>query len=442
MIRRASCGLLYGPINSTKTTSLGRIARYIFNRYGLTSRLISADNEYDTLENEIDEGIIEPFAVLNVPNPFPTLTKLSKGLWPTAVKRGTVTVIEMQPTPPEKMAKIGAYLIEGTTTIGELLREDHIRKARVLGQDVVGKFEEDGIVYAKAAQSHYGHVQDFVTMNLIPIFSMLPVRWVWWTGHEYTGEDEATGQMRLGPGVVGKAATMVTTRKLGNTFHMTLTEATALISGKNVRTLEPRAYFQSHPSGIGQIMWPAGVKLPVDWVAEWRARYPEGYIPLTLDSGIEQFVKYIDDKSEAAGKSRAVTVPATPPEQSMEPTSPSVPVPTAPAAVRVAPAPATPAPPPATQTRPGATPIRRPMVPPRPGPLPTPRFATAAPIQKPAAPVTTPPDKLAETLEKSIEQVTGAPVANVIPDINAVPGEQPAPAQVPQREESKTEEVK
>jgi len=56
--------------------------------------------------------------------------------------------------------------------------------------------------------------------------------------------------------------------------------------------------------------------------------------------------------------------------------------------------------------------------------------------------VTTPPDKLAETLEKSIEQVTGAPVANVIPDINAVPGEQPAPAQVPQREESKTEEVK
>ncbi len=470
MTRRASCGLMYGGMNSTKTTNLGRIARYLFDRYGLTSRLISADNEYDTLEPEIDAGIIEPFAIVNIPNPFSTLTKLSKGMWPGVVKRGSLSVLEMAATPPDRMAKIGAYLIEGTTTIAEMLHQDHIRNARSIGEDVVGKFVEDGITFAKSARSHYQQVQDYVTLDLIPTFSMLPVRWVWWTGHEYTGEDEATGQTRLGPGVIGKAATMRVPRKVGNTFHLVMNETIKLDpqTKKNSRTLEYRAYFEPHASGIGTIMWPAGVKIPVDWVPKWRERFAEGFIPLQLNSGIEQYLKFVDDMSEASGKSRAVfeqtqanalAASIMPPEQSEKPTGPSVLVPTASTAAPAAPAQA-------TQTRPAVQPIRRPMVPPRPGPLPTPRFASAGisrpptsgfaaqprqPIQRPGAPVTTPPDKLAETLEKSIEQVTGAPVNSVpvIPDINAIPGEPPSPSEPPavnpvpnQREESKTDEVK
>lgn len=297
-MKRASCGLLYGAMNTTKTTNLGRIARYLYEKYGLVSRLISADNEYDTLEDLIDAGVIEPFAISSVPNPFPTLTKLSMGMWPIMVNGQ----IQMQLTSPEQMAKIGAYLIEGTTTIGELLHQDHIRKARKIGEDLVGKFDEEGITFAKSAMSHYGHVQDFVVLDLIPRFSTLPVMWVWWTGHEYAGEDEATGQARLGPGVVGKAATMKVPRKMGNTFHFVAAENSQMDphTHKSMRTTEYRAYFEPHADvQMIRTMWPAGVKLPVQAIPAWRAKFPEGFIPLTLETGVEQYLQFHDDLSKA-----------------------------------------------------------------------------------------------------------------------------------------------
>src|ERR1700675_954110 len=156
-MKRASCGLIYGAMNTTKTTKLGRVARYLFDKHGLRSRLISADNEYDTLEDLIGEWIIEPFAMAAIPNPFPVLTKLSLGYWPV-MQNGQVV---MQQTSVEEWSKIGAIMIEGTTTIAEMLLQDHIRKGRKIGEGVVGEFQEDGITFAKSAQSHYGHVQDF-----------------------------------------------------------------------------------------------------------------------------------------------------------------------------------------------------------------------------------------------------------------------------------------
>src|ERR1700757_1857720 len=187
MITTASCGLVYGAINTTKTTQLGRIARYLYESFGLTSRMITADNEYDTVMDLKEAGVIDVWTVRSLLNPFAVMTKLSRGYWPKIVDGR----LKMLPTPPEQWATIGAYLIEGTTTIAELLHKDHINKARSIGEDVVGKFTdtvetdegEETITFAKSARAHYQQVQDLVTMNLIPNFSMLPVKWVWWTGH-------------------------------------------------------------------------------------------------------------------------------------------------------------------------------------------------------------------------------------------------------------------
>src|SRR6266446_1435904 len=406
-MKRASCGLLYGAMNTTKTTNLGRIARYLYERYGLISRLISADNEYDTLEDLISAGVIEPFSIAAIPNPFPTMTKLSLGDWPAPD-----APLRMLPTPPEKMAKIGAYLVEGTTTIAELLHQDHIRKARKIGEDLVGKFEEEGIMFAKSAMSHYGHVQDFVTLDLIPRFSMLPVKWVWWTGHEYVGEDEATGMTRLGPGVVGKAATMKVPRKLGNTFHLITYENIQIDARthKSTRTTEYRAYFEPHADReMATKYWPAGVKLPVQAIPAWRAKFPDGYIPLTLETGIEQYLEFHDALSKAPAL--VITPGALPlPESSGEASTTVV----GQAAGAPAPLPAQVVPqvsqvkPPARNYtyRPGIrpTPIRQPLVPPK---------AT-----------------LEQQLEASIAQAkAAAPAVEAaisaskpeLPDINAVP---------------------
>jgi hypothetical protein len=417
-MKRASCGLLYGAMNTTKTTNLGRIARYLYEKYGLTSRLISADNEYDTLEDLIGAGVIDAFSIAAIPNPFPIMTKLSMGEWPVVVA-GKLT---MQPTPPEQMAKIGAYLIEGTTTIGELLHQDHIRKARKIGEDLVGKFEEDGITFAKSAQSHYGHVQDFVTLDLIPRFSMIPVRWVWWTGHEYAGEDEATGQTRLGPGVVGKAATMKVPRKMGNTFHCVSVEnvQTDPRTHKSTRTTEYRAYFEPHADAqLVRLMWPAGVKLPVNSIETWRAKFPEGFIPLTLKNGVEQYLEFHD---ALANQEALVITPgaAAYPGKSSGEAVPAIPAATSPAPPSAATAAAPAAP--ASQTRPPVRGYRPPI---RTGPPPRP----VQPIRQPA-PLPTLEDQLKASLEKAKASVPAveAAIANStdgspteLPDINAMP---------------------
>jgi len=308
-MNRASCGLLFGGINTLKTTNLGRAAKYLYDTYGCVARLISADNEYETIAPEINAGIIDPFSIVAIPNPFGVCCKLQIGYWPE-VRDGRIVMCKPRIENGRMLDRhgrwIGAYLIEGTTTIAELFHQDHINNQRKIGEDLVGKFEVavetdtgmEVITLAKSAQSHYGQVQNHVTQSMIPAMSMLPgLKWVWWTGHEYAGEDEATGQMRLGPGVVGKAATMVVPRKMGNTFHMVSVESSQVDARtrKVKRSIEHRAYFESHAdANLITQMWPAGVKLPPVAVPEWRNMFPDGYIPLTFDQGIEAFIKFHD----------------------------------------------------------------------------------------------------------------------------------------------------
>jgi hypothetical protein len=306
--KRASCGLLYGAMNTFKTTNLGRIARYLYEHHGLRSRLISADNEWDSLQEEIDEGIVLPLSILAFPNPFPVLTKLSKGMWPEYNAR--TRKLEFKPTTPDDLSKL-AYLIEGTTTIGELLMQDHVMKARVIGQDVVGKFEEaaepgDTVYsYANPAQSHHYNVQTFVTMSLIPDFMMLPVKWVWWTGHEYRGEDEATKQRLLGPGVTGKAVTSKVPRKVGNCLHMDVVEQVEIdkVTKRSKRLLKHMAFYEPHAdSESPSLKWPAGLKMPATWTPAWRERHPDGFIELTLTQGVDDYLKFHDEMTAKSAK--------------------------------------------------------------------------------------------------------------------------------------------
>jgi len=390
----ASCGLMYGALNTLKTTNLGRIARYLYETFGLTSRMITADNEYDTVKDLVEAGVIEVFAIKALANPFGTLTKLSQGYWPQIQNDRIV----MCATPPDRMATIGAYLIEGTTTIGELLHADHINKARKIGENIVGQFTDqvetdtgiEEISYGKSAQAHYQHVQDYVTYNLIPTFAMLAIKWVWWTGHEYMGEDEATGQARIGPGVIGKAAVMKVPRVVGNTLHMTANEevSTNAQTHKTTRKMERRAYFEKHKDQFLKMQdWPAGLKLPEDSVDAWSKLFPDGYIELTHNQGVEQYVKFHQEIARRAQK--LVIMPGTEMFVDAKAREPQV----------ALPAIGTPTIGTTTQTAP---PRRAPILPPR-RPLPT-------PIRRPAPTPASPQPTLEEQLTKSIEQQTGPPV--------------------------------
>jgi len=293
--------LLYGDTNATKTTQIGFLAKEIFASTGKRTRMLSADSTWDPIEplvrtTENPDGIIEVFHLQRLKTPLSGMVKFGNGWWPNLNDK--TGKLEFAPPTPTTFNDYGLYAIEGLSTISDMLLQDHIANRRVIGQEVVGKFDvpvdvaggtSEILHFAKSAMTHFGHVQDFVLLDLVPRFAALPLEWVVWTAHEARGKDEITGKpIALGPATIGKAAVGVTARKFGHTLHL-MREA---IPGGN--KMEVRAYFTEHPERdtIPPMYWPAKVSLPPEQFKILdKETNGKGYMVLSLEGGVERLVK-------------------------------------------------------------------------------------------------------------------------------------------------------
>jgi hypothetical protein len=320
---RAQLVLTYGETDTGKSAQLGRLARWHFDRTGEISRLISADSgwqsidEKDIISPENPEGILECWNVQALADPWSPLIAITEGEWPKVVigQDGALKLRMVKPSfkdgrilgPGGRV--VGQYFFEGISTFGNTGLQDHIKSQRQLGQDLVGKFislmdEEDSagkvtqksMTFAKAAPSHYGQVQDFILLDMVPRTGKMPVTRVVWTGHEAKGTDEITGQANsvLGPATVGKATVDKTVQKFGHSFH--LTSETTFTTEKPPRIIrEFKAWFVKHPDPVlTKLMWPTKISLTIPQSQELMKRFPGGFIPLTSEKGIEQFFEFLE----------------------------------------------------------------------------------------------------------------------------------------------------
>lgn len=325
-LRRPDVMLLYGDSGAGKTAQLGQIAEWEYEKTGGITRLISADSGWDPIEHliisdENPEGCVEAWNIQYSRNPFPALVSAGEGAWPQVVVRNGGRILVMSPTPRDSEGRmlcrngkrITQYAIEGISTIGDATLQDHIRQQRKIGQDTVGTFsdvvvEHDpagkevprSITFAKAAPSHYGQVQDFILLDLVPRFGVMPVSRVFWTGHEAKGKDEITGieGSVLGPATVGKAAVARTARKFGEYLHLTVNNSYTSrkdASGKVLSELvqDYRAWYVPHPDDVlTKMLWPAKLALPLKLMAEMHRDFPGGYIPLELGAGVTKYLEW------------------------------------------------------------------------------------------------------------------------------------------------------
>ena len=320
---RAELYLLYSESDCGKTTQLGRAAEWHFRKTGEISRLISADSGWQSIAPELiwsesnPNGIVEAWNVQSLVDPWAPLIATTEGAWPRVI-------MDAAGKPRLRMTKpvlrdgrivgagdriVGQYFYEGLSTLGNTGLQDHIRTQRVLGQDVVGKFtstmeEEDeqgratsrSFTLAKASPSHYGHVQDFLLLVLVPRTGAMPVARVLWTAHEAKGTDDVTGtpNSALGPATVGRATVDRTVQKFAHAFH--LTSETSFKGDKNSPTIvrEFRAWFVKHPDRVlDRMTWPTKVSLDIARASALLKRFPGGYIPLTPEQGIEIFMEIL-----------------------------------------------------------------------------------------------------------------------------------------------------
>lgn len=324
MAERPDTYLWYGDSGSGKTAQIGEAAKWEFARTGMITELISSDSGWFPVEDLVwreDKpfGTVTPsgpvciqaWNIQYIKNPFPVLVKLSEGAWPRVTPDAKLSVS----APVKKDGRIlacdgkhliGQIAIEGLKTIADALMQDHIRNLRKIAQDIVGDFTDTVVVqtgaqsapitehFGKSAEAHYGQVQDFMLLDLVPRFGALPVHKVIWTSHEVVGKrkDKDTGivQSVIGPALIGTATAQKTAMKFGDTFHFRVVNT----AGKDQPVVNVfRAYWEKQPdSTFKTLYWPAKLSFPLSRMPEVAKLYPGGFFPLSLAKGITEFLDF------------------------------------------------------------------------------------------------------------------------------------------------------
>src|SRR6266403_2598318 len=104
------CDLCYGRTGSTKTTQVGHLAEYIYEKFGKRTRLVSASpggwKSIEHLVKSVDnpEGFIDAQHLsLMTPFPLEVVTRYCQGWWPDAAGK----MIRSD------LSEVGAYAFEG-----------------------------------------------------------------------------------------------------------------------------------------------------------------------------------------------------------------------------------------------------------------------------------------------------------------------------------------
>lgn len=316
----ANSVLVYGPTGSFKTTQCRYYAKYIYEKTGKRTRMVStAGGGWGPCGDMIKAGIIIPWQVSSIANPLPVLTKLAKGYWPKVVEEDGKRHLEMFTTTADEWKQIGGYIFEDWTSTGDIILSDLANKQRKVGQDVVGAFEESMMVdgqpvvekFAAPAQSHYNFVQKFIH-DLTVGFRSLPIDGVMFTALESKGEEEDTRKTIYGPGIAGRKAGPKSPSWVGDCIHMD----DYLISvpdpghkkgtkpgewnpdkGETQRKMhitKVRAYFMRHADPSTGLHYPAKPRVVPGKVKALLERYPGGYFTPSLTGGLDEYLKTVD----------------------------------------------------------------------------------------------------------------------------------------------------
>lgn len=309
---------VYGPTGSRKTSQIGEFAKYIYEKTGKKTRLISMDGGgWGPIQDKINAGIIDAWRMVEETNPKVALIKASRGGWPEKLVNGLRNgspLIEIPRGQASKHLKdVGAYAIEGWTSISAAIMRDMVTKGQKSSEDIVSKFTEqlDGSAqssetFGAPSRSHYGFAQNF-TLDYIRNFGALPLERVLYTALEGRGEDKIDKTTKYGPQVAGNAMTASIPAYVGDCLHfedfMEEVGVDPNNSKQKLREGKVRVWYQAHPDSETGIMWPAKARVVVAKVGEFKKLMgPSGYFVLG-DNGEPNLGSYLRVQDEMLSSS-------------------------------------------------------------------------------------------------------------------------------------------
>lgn len=270
--------LVYGESGSGKTTWALQMAQYLWLKHHKKTRWYLGDGGGETIRQMITayggEIFIEIWEYPLWKHPFETTQKMVFGGWPLDTSDPTSKVVV--PTNYDRLVdEYGLFVYEGLTVMSDYMMGDiegglayRMAKGENLNRDDSFRIVDGELKLGGNARTHYGFVQRRIPQLLkdnarVPIFKI-------WTAHEQKSEADNTGEVVIGPDVVGKALTSRIMGSFGHSVH--LTKAAKKIKKKDPTTqreveevvAERRAYTESHydPNGMHFAKYLANVRIP------------------------------------------------------------------------------------------------------------------------------------------------------------------------------------
>lgn len=283
--------LIYGESKSGKTTQIARIAKAHFKETGKLTRYIQTEGGAgEEINLGVQGGWIQHVSLLGEKLPLSSLTYLARGFWPDEehwpVKGGKVDS-KILPW----LDNVGSIVLDSITGAAELLMDSLVSSGRKISSDVVGLYEEEGIKVGAPSMSHYGNVQS-QAVGLLRDLLGLPIEGVYITALETKGEDALTGQIVLGPAVVGKKLTGTLPAKVRRLIYMEIGSSKI----GTAETQEYRAYFRPHLDSVLKKTWPADCRLSLEQNAliQTNPLYAGGYVVIKTGEELIEFFDYLD----------------------------------------------------------------------------------------------------------------------------------------------------
>lgn len=313
MISRKTSILCYAKSDCGKSTQFRYLAEYIWKKHKRKSRLIALDRGslWGPSQDLVDEGIVVPieFQTASEFNPMAIMRKLRRGEvprggiinMPTRVqsngkvqyKSNTEWLSWDQQPEEDRPMLIGVDSITSFAT--SFMSDAKQKNIRMGNESGAAPREEEGEISGTNTQTHYGDAH-LEVLDMINAIQALPIEIAYFTALEDAGTDDSSGtkKIALGPATVGKAIVSVIPQRVQNCFHL---QSEGVAAAKKVQ-----AWYSNHPSDMPTLQWPSKIGLLPHELPEFWKAYPKGFIPLSLDKGIAEFLEWRDAVREKKEK--------------------------------------------------------------------------------------------------------------------------------------------
>jgi hypothetical protein len=238
--------LIYGSWGSGKTALMAEICRFL----GIKARLYTCEH-YNSIQDAIDEGIVEVWKINTRAHPFETFRAAADKFWPADPMDPTSPLL---PPTENGAEQFGAFMYEGLGTGCQYLISNHAEGGlldRAGKGDIIGPVQEhiqfmDGETgIGGLCWAHY-NVSQREMVGLVQRSQKFPGL-IFWTSHEDDGKERKGQAPVMGPEVIGSAVTAGIGREFADVWHIAkFPTAIAQPDGTSTVIEQRRLYVKDH----------------------------------------------------------------------------------------------------------------------------------------------------------------------------------------------------